>query len=336
MLENVWFGLWGLLWAVYLMLDGFSLGVGILLPFAARGEAMRARLHRTIAPFWDANEVWLVAAGGVTFAAFPGAYATIFSALYAPLMLVLFGLILRAAAVEFRSKWDHPVWRREWDFVLFASSLTTAFFLGVTFGNLFRGVPVDAEGVLRGGLASLLHPYALAGGLLFLALFAHHGALWLALKTDGELAARAGRLADRLCFASLALVAAFVALSFAWTPLFLNHLAHPALFLLPAASVAGLAGSFAARRAGAHWTAWGASCAGIALLAATGVAGMFPNLLRSTLDPSWNVTIPSAASSPFTLKLMLAVTLLLVPVIVAYQIWAYTVFRGKTLERGDY
>lgn len=336
MLENIWFGLWGLLWAVYLMLDGFSLGVGIVAPAAARGEAMRARLYRTIAPFWDANEVWLVAAGGVTFAAFPGAYATIFSTLYAPLMLALFGLIIRAAAVEFRPKWDHPLWRAEWDFALFASSLTTAFALGLTFGNLFRGVPVDADGVLHGGLSSLLHPYALAGGLLFVVLFAHHGALWLSLKTDGEMKARADRLAAKLLPASLFLVALFVALSLAWTPLFDNHLAHPALLLLPALSVAAFVASFVARRGDSPLAAWSFSAAGIALFAATGVAGLFPNLLRSTLVPEGTVTIRAAASSPFTLKLMLAVTLLLVPVIVAYQAWAYRVFRGKAPEHMDY
>ena len=189
-----WFILWGVLWAVYFMLDGFDLGVGMLYPFLGKDEAKRSAIRASIGPVWDGNEVWLMTAGGATFAAFPAAYATLFSELYLAMLFILFGLILRGVSLEFRSKGEAPGWKRLWDAGFFAGSLVPALLFGVAFGNLFRGLPIDARG-WRGGLFALLNPYALLTGVLFVAMFVMHGLLWLAMKSDGELGETASRRA---------------------------------------------------------------------------------------------------------------------------------------------
>ncbi|HYA02276.1 MAG TPA: cytochrome d ubiquinol oxidase subunit II, partial [Syntrophobacteria bacterium] len=185
MLETTWFVLWGVLWAVYFMLDGFDLGLGSLMPVLARNDTDRRIIYNAMGPFWDGNEVWLISAGGVTFAAFPRAYALLFSSLYTALMLVLFALIFRAVAFEFRGKVDHPAWRKLWDSCLVFGSFLPALLLGVAFANIFRGIPFDAEGLYRGSLITLLNPYGLIGGVLFLCLFLVHGSIWLAIKAQG-------------------------------------------------------------------------------------------------------------------------------------------------------
>lgn len=189
-LQTLWFILWGLLWAVYFMLDGFDFGAGILYRFIARNEADKSAVRRSIAPVWDGNEVWLITAGGATFAAFPSAYASMFSYLYSALLIILFALIFRGVAIEFRAKAASSAWGRGWDLAFFLGSLVPALLFGVAFGNIFRGLPIDAEGY-HGTLLSLLNPYGLWTGLLFVLLFLVHGALWLAFKT-GE-SSRRGR-----------------------------------------------------------------------------------------------------------------------------------------------
>ena len=186
-LQIIWFILWALLWAVYFVLDGFDLGIGSLLPFMADNEEERRFMYNAAGPFWDGNEVWLISAGGVTFAAFPKVYAVMFSALYAPLLALLFALIFRAVSFEFRNKVDSPAWRGLWDLVHFVSNLTPCLLLGVAFANLFMGIPVDAKGVYHGSLVALLNPYGLAGGIFFLCIFCLHGSLWLAIKSTGAL-----------------------------------------------------------------------------------------------------------------------------------------------------
>jgi cytochrome d ubiquinol oxidase subunit II len=216
MIETIWFILWGVLWAIYFMLDGFDLGVGALAPFLAKGDSEKRILYNSMGPFWDGNEVWLITAGGVTFAAFPTTYAVMFSSLYSALMLVLFSLIVRAVSLEFRGKMQGRRWRTFWDACFFASSFLAALLLGVAFANIFRGIPIDAEGVYRGNLITLLNPYALLGGLLFVLLFTVHGAAWLTVKTEGELNRRAAAAA-RVLWPVLLSVAVFflVATAFA-------------------------------------------------------------------------------------------------------------------------
>lgn len=332
MLETIWFLLWGILWAVYFMLDGFDLGVGILTPFLAKTETDKRVAYHTFGPFWDGNEVWLLTAGGVTFAAFPATYAVMFSSLYTPLMLVLFALIVRAVAIEFRTKVDSAKWRKVWDGCLFVGSFLPALLLGVAFANIFRGLPIDGEGVLQGNLLTLLNPYGILGGLLFVALFLVHGGLWLAMKTEGDLSYRAGKAAAGIW--SILLVIAVVFLGATWfaTPLYNNYLAMPILLLIPLITVGALLATryFIAREA---WLkAWFASSLTIVGATLFGVVGLYPNLFPSSISPAFSMTAFNSASSPLTLKIMLGVALVFVPIVIVYQAWGYYVLRAKVTE----
>ena len=334
MLEVTWFVLWGLLWAVYFILDGFDMGLGTLLPFIARNDGERRIVYNAAGPFWDGNEVWLITAGGVTFAAFPKAYAVMFSALYAPLLMLLFALIFRAVSYEFRNKVDNPTWTAVWDGVNFLSNLVPALLLGVAFANLFMGIPIDAEGIYHGNLLKLLNVYGLAGGLFFVAIFAMHGALWLSFKAEGEIQSRALGTALVLWPIVLVLLLLFLILTAVYTNLFANYVRMPALWLVPALAVAGLFGVRAMLNAGKVLLAW--CCSGVFILGVTffAVLGMFPGMLISSMNPEWSVTAFNAASSPLTLKIMLGVALVMVPVVLVYQFWAYRTF-SHTLNADD-
>lgn len=338
MLETIWFGIWGLAWAVYFMLDGFDLGLGTLLPVIGRSETDRRVMVNAMGPFWDGNEVWLITAGGVTFAAFPHAYAVMFSGLYTPLMLLLFALILRGVAIEFRGKEDSVRWRRTWDTCLTVGSFLPALLLGVTFANLFAGIPIDAQGVFQGTLLTFLNPYGLAGGVTFVLLFAVHGALWLATRSEGELHARAVRTAKALWLPGAAMAVVFLVMTWFWTPLWQNLLGRPYLLPLPALAVAGLLGARVFLGRGAMWRAWFSSSALLLGAVLFGVAGLFPNLVPSTLDPAASVTVFNSASSHLTLWIMLGVVLVVLPVVIGYQLWVYLKFRdvitARTLEEG--
>jgi cytochrome d ubiquinol oxidase subunit II len=338
MLETIWFAIWGVAWAVYFMLDGFDLGLGTLFPFLARNETDKRTIVNAMGPYWDGNEVWLITAGGVTFAAFPRAYAAMFSGLYTPLMLLLFALILRGVAFEFRGKVDSDAWRRTWDSCLVFGSFVPALLLGVAFANIFAGIPLDAAGLFQGDLFTLLNPYGLLGGVLFVLMFAVHGALWLALKSEGSLRERAGTMARRLWLGLALAAVAFLVATWFHTSLWQNVLAKPYLLALPLLAVAGLllARLFAGK--GEWWRAWFASSALIVGAGLFGVAGIYPSLLPSSLDPAASMTAFNSASSPLTLAIMLGVVLVFLPVVIAYRAWVYVKFRdvvtAKTLEEG--
>ena len=337
MLETTWFLLWGLLWVIYFILDGFDLGAGMLLPFLARNEKDRRAVYQAIGPYWDGNEVWLITAGGVTFAAFPGAYAVMFSALYSPLMLILFGLIIRGASLAFREEVESRRGRGFWDWGFVLGSFVPAVLLGVAFANIFRGVPLDSAGRLEGNILSLLNLYGIAGGVLFVVFFLEHGALWLVIKTRGPVRTRAAEAVRALWIALTFVAVVFLVLSAFMTGLYANYLEHPALFLIPLAAVAGLVWSRVAM-GGEHWTAaWVGSSVFIAGAALFGVVGIYPALLPSSLDPAYSVTIAKSASSPLTLKIMLTVVLVFVPLVVAYQAWTFWLFKEKVdgTEEGD-
>lgn len=231
-LAMIWFVLWGVLWAVYFILDGFDLGVGALLPFLAKNEKEKRIMYNATGPFWDGNEVWLITAGGVTFAAFPYAYAQMFSGLYTALMLLLFALILRGVTFEFRSKVESEAWKKLWDACHFIGSALPALLLGVAFANIFRGLPLDSTGFSQAGLFGLLNPYGLAGGVLFVVIFVMHGALWLAIRTNGDLKERATGLAVKLWPAQVVLTVLFLAYTAVDTQLFSNYLVYPVLFII--------------------------------------------------------------------------------------------------------
>ncbi|MDK2954876.1 MAG: cytochrome bd ubiquinol oxidase subunit [Desulfovibrionales bacterium] len=332
MLETIWFILWGVLWAVYFMLDGFDLGMGMLMPFLAKNETEKRTLYNAAGPFWDGNEVWLIAAGGVTFAAFPTAYAVMFSGLYSALLLLLFALILRGVSFEFRSKVDSPAWRSVWDFCQVVGGFLPALLLGVAFANIFKGLPLDAQGVNQGGFFSLLNPYGLLGGVLFVLLFAVHGCLWLGIKSGGALQGRADRMAARLWPVLAVVVVLFLAYTSAATQLFGNYLNNPALFLILAGAVAGLVFQRSWMGTARRWAAWGASALMIVCVTMFGVIGLYPAIIPSSLDPGASLTIYNASSSPLTLKIMLGVALVFVPIVLLYQAWVYKTFSHRITD----
>jgi cytochrome d ubiquinol oxidase subunit II len=327
-LQTVWFYLWGLLWAVYFVLDGFDLGVGMLLPFLGKDDARRRAMYNATGPFWDGNEVWLLTAGGVTFAAFPKVYAVMFSSLYAPLMLILFALIIRGVSWEFRGQVDDPRWRKLWDVCHFVGSVVPALLLGVAFANIFRGLPLAADGY-QGTLVSLLNPYGLLGGALFVLLFLVHGAIWLAVKTTGELHESAAACAGKLWVPTLLVAVLFLAATWLDTPLYRNYLDNPGLCLVLLVAVAALLATRLLLMKRAYWRAWAASAVTIAGATFFGVIGLYPNMFPSRLDPTVSLTAFNASSSLLTLTIMLTVVAIFVPIVLGYQIWVYRTFSHK-------
>lgn len=327
-LLGIWFFLWALLWAIYFMLDGFDLGMATLMPFLAKNDDEKRTIYNASGPFWDGNEVWLITAGGVTFAAFPLAYAVMFSALYAPLLLLLFALIFRAVAFEFRSKIDSPAWTKLCDATLVIGSFVPALLLGVAFANLFMGIPIDENGVYHGNILMLLNPYGLAGGILFVLIFCLHGALWLRFKAEGDLAERARVASHILWYLVLAGVIAFLALTNIYTEILVNISKSPFIYAFLALAVLGLLG-VRFNMNGRPIGAWACSAIFIVCLTLFAVLGMFPNIIISSIDPAHSITVFNGASSQLTLTIMFVVVLLGVPVVIGYQAWVYWVFSHK-------
>ncbi len=332
MLETIWFLLWGILWAVYFMLDGFDLGLGTLMPVLAKNDTERRLIYRVMGPFWDGNEVWLITAGGVTFAAFPTTYAAMFSGLYSALMLILFALIIRGVSFVFRDEVHTTGWKAFWDACLTIGSFLPALLLGVAFANIFQGLPYDQDFVFQGSLFTLLNPYGLAGGILFVLLFLVHGSLWLAVKSEGELQARAGKLVSKLWAALLVVAVIFLLATRRQTFLYDNYGAHPVLFLIPLLAVAALIATRVFIAKASWWRAWFASSVTIVGVTLFGVVGLYPKLLPSSIDPAFSLTITNSASSPLTLKIMIVVALTFVPIVIAYQVWVHYIFRHKATE----
>jgi cytochrome d ubiquinol oxidase subunit II len=332
-LQSVWFFLWGLLWAVYFMTDGFDLGIGSLYPFLGRTEQDKRMMINTMGPVWDGNEVWLLTAGGVTFAAFPLVYATMFSSLYSALMLILFALILRGVSFEFRGKIDHPAWRWIWDTCIFIGSFAPGLLLGVAFANIFKGLPLDEQHLFQGNLFTLLNPYGLLGGVLFVGLFMLHGAIWLAARTEGDLHERAARTAGGLWPVALVVAVVFLAYSAVATRLYTNYLAQPVLFLVILLAVVALLGVKYYLIKQLFFRAWFSSALVIVSAVFYGVIGLFPNMLPSSINDNYSLSAFNSSSSPLTLKIMLVVVLLFIPVVLVYQVWAYTLFKTKVTPK---
>jgi len=320
------------LWAVYFALDGFVLGSGMLQNFVARSDIERRVVINTLGPVWDGNEVWLITAGGVTFAAFPTTYALMFSYLYTPLLLLLFSLIVRGVAFEFRGKVDDPRWKNIWDRALLVSSFLPALLFGVTFGNIFKGLPMDAAGY-HGSLVSVLNPYGLVTGLLFVLLFVVHGGLYLSVKTTGAVKTRSVSAASAAWIPLLIVAVVFLAYTYPATHLFDNFLAHPGLLAVPLLAVLSLLGIKVFLVKGKLLPAFTASSLTILLVVATGVVGLFPNLIPSSLDPHYSLTAFNSSSSPYTLKVMTGVAVIFLPIIIAYKIWVYRVFRAPVTNQ---
>lgn len=333
MLETIWFLLWGVLWAIYFILDGYDLGIGTLIPILGKSDTDRRTMLNAMGPFWDGNEVWLITAGGVTFAAFPKAYAVMFSGLYTPLMLLLFALIVRGVSLEFRHQVDSPAWRRVWDWGATLGSFLPALILGVAFANIFMGLPLDENGVFQGSFLTLFNPYGLAGGVLFVLLFAMHGALWLTIKSEGDLQQRAAGLARKLWPVLVGLIGAFVVLTIFYTNLLANYLLNPLMLVLLVVPVLALV--LMRQQIGKEdwWFAWGLSAVMIGGLTLFGVVGLYPALLPSSISPEYSITIANAASSTLTLSIMLGVTLVFIPIVAGYQFWLHKTFAHKVTEK---
>ena len=333
-LQITWFVLWGVLWAVYFMLDGFVLGTGFMSGFLAKTDTERRVLINTVGPVWDGNEVWLVTAGGVTFAAFPTTYALMFSNLYTALLLLLFALIVRGVAFEFRGKMDGLAWKAGWDRAITVSSFLPALLFGVAFGNIFKGIPMrndfaTANFAYDGSLLTLLNPYGLLTGVLFVMLFAVHGSLYAAIKTTGDLAKRAEDMVGRLWVPLLIVAVAFLGYTYPATHLYDNYLKTPVLLIIPLVAVLSLLliKTYTVKRQ-LHM-AFLFSCLTITFVCFTGIAGLFPNLIPSSIDPASNLTIFNSSSSPYTLKVMAIVAFIFVPIVIAYKIWIYRIFRAR-------
>lgn len=331
-LNVIWFILLTVLFIGFFFLEGFDYGVGVLLPFLGKNDLERRMIINSIGPVWDGNEVWMVTAGGAMFAAFPHVYATLFSGFYLALFLMLAALIARGVAFEFRGKEDSQLWRSVWDWSIFGGSIVPAILWGVAVTNLIQGVPIDAKMHYVGTFFDLLSPYTLVGGIAFLAVFTFHGAVYLSLKTEGELPGRARQAALRIGILAAVSCLTLVGLTYIKTDLFQSTGAGICLWAAVLAFVAAYVLVLLQR------IGWAFILSGLTILLTT-VAyfwGLFPRLMVSSLNPAWSLTIHNASSSPYTLKLMTIAAFILVPVVLVYQAWSYWIFRqrvsGKHLE----
>ncbi|MHB9860352.1 cytochrome d ubiquinol oxidase subunit II [Streptomyces sp. YIM S03343] len=321
-LHDVWFILIAVLWIGYFFLEGFDFGVGILTKLLARDRPERRVLINTIGPVWDGNEVWLLTAGGATFAAFPEWYATLFSGFYLPLLIILVSLIVRGVAFEYRSKRDDESWQNNWEHAIFWSSLVPALLWGVAFGNIVHGVKIDQQHEYAGTFFDLLNPYALLGGLVTLTLFTFHGAVFTALKTVGDIRERARKLAFQVGIATAALALVFLL----WTQ-FDNGDAASLVAMVVA--VLALLGALGANQIGRE--GWAFALSGVTIVAAVAMLflTLFPNVMPSTLNSDWSLTVSNASSSSYTLTIMTWCAGIATPIVLLYQGWTYWVFRKR-------
>ncbi|MEJ2721774.1 MAG: cytochrome d ubiquinol oxidase subunit II [bacterium] len=328
-LNLLWFGLLGVLLTGYAVLDGFDLGVGMLHPFA-KTDTERRILMNSIGPLWDGNEVWLVTFGGALFAAFPNAYATAFSAFYLPFMLLLFALIFRAVSLEFRGKRESPGWRNGWDMGFFAASGLATFLFGVAVGSSMFGLPIGADMEFQGGFFDLLPPYALLVGVLAVTTFVMHGSIYLYLKTTGDLQKRIHNWMWRSFWAFVTVYLVTTIITLAAVPhAVANFRDHPWALVIVALNVLAVANIPRAIHQNRPFYAFVSSSATIAALTFLFGMALYPNLIYSSLNPEWSLTIYSAASSQKTLSIMRTIAFIGMPFVVLYTVIIYWTFRGK-------
>lgn len=326
-LQTVWFILIAVLWIGYFILEGFDFGVGMLLKQVSSNEADRRAVLTTLGPLWDGNEVWLLVAGGATFAAFPEWYATLFSGFYLPLFLILVGLIVRGVALEYRSKYGRAEWRQRWDIAIVISSAIPALLWGVAFSNIVKGVPIEkVDGHLEytGGFFNLLNPYALLGGVVTLTVFLTHGAIFLSLKTAGEIRKKARTLVTRY-----GLVAAVSAVAYLiWTIAFLPEKKAIVLLLSALVAIFWLAALGMNLKGREGWAFIFSSLAILSFVSDLFNA-LYPRVMPSSISSAFDLTITNASSTDYTLKTMTVVAVIMTPIVLIYQGWTYWVFRKR-------
>ncbi len=332
-LNTVWFILIAVLYIGYFFLEGFDYGVGMLVPFIGKDDASRRVAINSVGTFWDGNEVWLLTAGGATFAAFPNWYATLFSGFYLALFLMLVGLIIRGVAFEFRSKDESPKWRNTWDWLLAIGSFIPALLWGVALANFVRGVPINENMTYVGGFFNLLNPYALVGGLTSLSIFLLHGAIFLSLKTTGEIEEKARSIAGKVWPITVVALVLFVILSYFETDMFSKLGVNPGIspFI---AIVALLATGWFIKKKLSGW-AFIMTALTITFSTITLFLGLYPRVLISSLNPEWSLTIYNASSSLYTLKVMTIVAAIFVPIVLIYQSWSYYIFRQRLSKESE-
>jgi cytochrome d ubiquinol oxidase subunit II len=332
-LQLFWFALIGVLWAGYFLLEGFDFGVGMLLPFLPRNEREREVMFETIGPVWDGNEVWLVVAGGATFAAFPAWYATMFSGFYLALLLVLVFLIVRVVSFEWREKGHSPRWRAVWTAANVVGSVGASFVWGVALANLVHGVPLDSDGGWAGAFVDLFSAYTVFGGIVVVLLFAFHGATFLTVRTTGELCVRAGRASRRLSLPAAVAGVAFLV----WTVVVAVDRNDKDVFppVVPCAlGIAALVLAFVFVQRRRSGLAFAATAFGVVLLVATVFMSLYPRVLVSSPDFANSLTVDNASSSHYALAVMTVVALIFTPLVLLYQGWTYYVFRARVGGEG--
>ncbi|WP_433890815.1 cytochrome d ubiquinol oxidase subunit II [Streptomyces sp. CA-111067] len=321
-LHDVWFVIIAVLWTGYFFLEGFDFGVGVLTRLLARDRTERRVLINTIGPVWDGNEVWLITAGAATFAAFPEWYATLFSGFYLPLLVILVCLIVRGVAFEYRAKRDDERWQRNWEHAIFWTSLVPAILWGVAFANIVRGVKIDASKEYVGGFWDLLNGYALLGGLVTLALFTFHGSVFVSLKTVGPIRERARATATRVGLITAVLAVVFLV----WTQ---AHTGNGRSLVALVVAVAALVAALGANLAGREGWSFGLSGVTIAAVVAMFFLALFPDVMPSSLNSDWNLTVSNASATPYTLRIMTWCAAVALPLVLLYQGWTYWVFRKR-------
>lgn len=327
-LAYLWFFIVGFLFVGYFVLDGFDFGVGMSLPFLGKDDISRRQIINTIGPVWDLNETWVIVAGACLFAAFPEWYATLFSGFYLALLLILLALILRGVSFEYRHQRDSLRWKKGFDTMIVIGSAVPALLWGVAVANIVQGVPIDADHEFTGSLLTLLNPYGLLGGLTTLLLFFTHGVYFVALKTDGQVHADARVLARRSGLLTIVVAAAFLA----WTVVNAMNAGAPALVLVIALSIVAavsLIASWIANGADREGWAFGFGAGTIVAAVLALWLALFPNVMPSSTDPAFSLTIENASSTDYTLTIMSWAALIFLPLVLAYQAWTYWVFRKR-------
>ncbi len=332
-LNTLWFILIAVLFIGFFFLEGFDYGVGILLPFLSKDDKERRHIINSIGPHWDGNEVWLLTAGGATFAAFPNWYATMFSGFYLALILMLLALISRAVAFEYRSKHHSYSWRNSWDWVIFFGSFTPALLWGIAIANLIRGVPIDAEMNYVGTFFSLLNPYGLVGGIAAVLVFMLHGSLFLSLKLTGPLLEKVRSTAAKLWLPATIAIFAFVIYGYFETDMFTKLGVNPGIVPV-VAGISILAVKWFLNQKKEGW-AFIMTSITIIFSVITIFSGLFPRVMVSSLNPDWSLTIYNASATDYTLTIMSWVALIFVPVVLAYQAWSYWVFRHRITDKTE-